>query len=192
MYRMRNNEEYYDSASGVDSSDESNGSSLSGSERVPRTRNAEKEGEKSFEEEQSSENEQRSGEEQSDEEGQCETVDVPLNPMENDILRAALEGDSEIWLVRVPRHATLRNELLGSEITIQSEETRASISGRNAGYFKGSYAYRDHGPLAPTGPRPVFVTRDASGTPQMEIGKMKLFAGCLERRQSHIHVISDN
>lgn len=157
-FGKRKHNEHDDSASEMDSSGEENNGALSRkSESSDGTGSSDEVGR----------------DEESNDEELFEFVDVSLNPLQNDVLRSAMiDNDAELWLVRIPRHSSLREDLLGSEIELPSEHLQASrsISGLKAGSFKGNYMYYDHGPTSTTGPRPVFVTGDGSGKAQVEIG----------------------
>lgn len=108
-----------------------------------------------------------------------EVEDAPLEPLNNEAFMNTLKDeDTELWLLRVPRHSSLRNDLVGSDIFVDSDESLcdSSTSGREAGSFKGNYVFRDHGPAGNNDPRPVFVVRNETGKACLQVGKYSAVA----------------
>lgn len=101
--------------------------------------------------------------------------DVPLEPLAHPFAKSALEDENtELWLVRMPRHAALRKGVEGSEIQLADavEEQSSATRDRFAGTCKGYYVYRDHG-VADEEMRATFVTRDKSGKAKLQVGALK-------------------
>lgn len=101
--------------------------------------------------------------------------DVQLEPLAHPFAKSALDDeDTELWLVRMPRHAALRKAVEGSEIQLADavEEQSSATTDRIAGTCKGYYVYRDHG-LADEGMRATFVTRDKSGKAKLQVGSLQ-------------------
>lgn len=102
---------------------------------------------------------------------------LPLNSQNVKMpIRNLQDSETELWLVQVPRHQTLRESLKGSNVNIgsdSSEKTGLRNSNRKAGVFKGSYIFRDMGNHPVEGLRASFVCESEEGKSKLELGKVK-------------------
>lgn len=98
--------------------------------------------------------------------------DVQLEEPSHPQLRSALDDpDTELWLVRVPRHDALRTGIEGTEIRTLDlpHEDSFGNDDRRAGVAIGNYVYREQSLVDET-MRPAFVTTDKSGKAVMKVG----------------------
>lgn len=111
-----------------------------------RTSDSESESEESSSSEEESEETTDADEKPKDELKPDEFVDVDIAELESMPSSAMLDEDeTELWLVRVPRHKTLTKKLHRSVIKLPEQESEENKSvDRLLCTFRGSYAFREH------------------------------------------------
>jgi len=110
-----------------------------------------------------------------DEDIKVEYIPAELSSSEVPITSEMLcSEDVELWLVRVPRHHTLRGNLVGSDVEIvegaAGDVQKDSITDRKVGTLRGSYVFRDHGNVRDAELRAAFVIQDSKNQARLEIG----------------------
>lgn len=97
---------------------------------------------------------------------------VSLKVMDEPFSQQVLEaGDSELWLVTIPRYQAFKNTLEGAEISYFDRGPEANgCEGQIAGNLVGFYGFRDFGPVDPR-QRAAFVVKDDKGEPVLRIGE---------------------
>lgn len=147
---------------------------------------ADSEGSEQEDEEEEEDEEQEDEVEQAQEEPKIEYVPIEFETEDLPVSREDLESsDTELWLVRVPRHETLRNTLVGSEIKISEDKgsgaTKDAFTSKMAGTLRGSYTFRDHGMLPDPSLRAAFVVNGDNGQAELGVGKLCIIYGMIYR-----------
>lgn len=88
------------------------------------------------------------------------TLELPDHPVsEADVA----DDDVELWLVRVPKHDSLVDALVGKTISTSVARGKRATGDTLAGRVRGSYNFRDHGATPTRGMRAVFVVPKTDG-----------------------------
>lgn len=100
---------------------------------------------------------------------QVEYEQVELDPDTVNITIEELEDeDVELWLVRIPRHRTLTDDLVGAKFRMALDSEKGLD--RLAGGLKGSYHFRDQGSAPDKNLRATFVVPTADGDGKLHVG----------------------
>lgn len=96
--------------------------------------------------------------------------EVPMDASLCNLTAADLAGqDVELWLVRIPKHPTLLEKIVGKTVSV-CDNALASLEGdEKCGSLRGSYLFRDHGVAGTRGVRAAFVVSDSGGDASLRI-----------------------
>lgn len=88
-------------------------------------------------------------------------------------LNELMDDDTELWLVRIPKHDILMNGLIGKSMTVDDSTENLRFKGANIGTFKGSYHFRDNGKAGAQHARAAFVlgNDDPTKSSSLQFGK---------------------
>lgn len=101
-------------------------------------------------------------------------LDASVVPVTLDEL---MDDDTELWLLRIPKHDILLNGIVGKSMTVDDSTNKTGRTNTKIGTFRGSYHFRDHGQAGAQHTRAAFVfnNSDSTNPPSLQVGKW----GCL-------------